>query len=95
MNARILTDRWWREVKRKTVWRIEGRLLAWVESADEVGCGNLLGECDCGDFYVPSRTREGWWDRLWCWWKPTHWPVYLRSRRARAYVMIEHGDGAA
>jgi hypothetical protein len=96
MSARVLTDRWWREVKRNTVWRVEGWLLAWMEAADEGSQrGDLLAECECGDMWVPSRTHGGWWDRMWCWWKPTHWPAYIRSRRARAYVMIEHEGGAS
>lgn len=99
MRGEVLINDWWRHwwresVKRRTVWRLEAWLLGWVFEADAVrGRSDLLAECDCGDIYMPSRTREGWWDRLWCWWKPTHWPAYLRSRRARAYVMIEHeGD---
>ena len=95
MSAAVLTDRWWREVKRNTVWRVEGWLLSWMEDADEGSRrSDLLAECGCGDVWMPSRTREGWWDRMWCWWKPTHWPAYVRSRRARAYVMIEHEDSS-
>jgi hypothetical protein len=51
----------------------------------------LLGEDEEGDVLVPAGKRNGepWWEGYWCWWKPTHWPVYIRSLRRRTYVMVE------
>jgi len=75
------------------VWRVEGGLLAWTQDAepcDDYGA-NLLAENEDGDWLVPAGIRNGepWWQGYWRWWRPDHWPVYLRSRRRRTYVMVE------
>lgn len=49
----------------------------------------LLGECERGELWVPSKSREGWWDRRLNLRNPTHWRYWLRSRLTRAVVMIE------
>ena len=83
----------WLKLKRRTVWRVEGWLLAWTEDAEPCSdySARLLAETDDGDWLVPAGERYGgpWWEGYWCWWKPTHWPVYIRSRRRRSYVMVE------
>lgn len=82
--------RWW---KRHVIWAVESRLLAWVEDVEPCSdySARLLGENEDGDFIVPCGERDGmpWWEGYWRWWLPWHWPVYLRSRRRRAYVMVE------
>lgn len=91
-------SRRWRQIKRRTVWAIENRLLSWMvdaEPSDPSPGVRLLAEDPAGDVLMPSRTREDWWQGYWCWWKPTHWPAYLRSRRLRTYVMVEFGDDDA
>jgi hypothetical protein len=71
--------------------RLDRWLNGWIESAVGNGpaSGTLLGEDDYGDLYVPSRTREGWWDRRFNPRNPLHWPFWLRSRLQRNVVMIE------
>lgn len=67
------------------------RRVHWTETAERVtGTGlRLVGEDDNGELYVPSRTREDWWDRRLSLCKPSHWPFYLRSRIARQLVWLE------
>lgn len=81
---------WW---KRRVIWAVENRLLAWtvdVEPCDDY-YARLLAEDEDGTFLVPRGERNGmpWWQGHWRWWRPSHWPVYIRSRRRRAYVMVE------
>ncbi len=82
--------RWW---KRRVAWKIEGCLLAWTEAAEPTERADLrfLAEDDDGDWLVPRGSRDGqpYWRGYWRWWRPDHWPVYVRSRRARTYVMVE------
>jgi hypothetical protein len=81
---------WW---LRGFVWRIEGWLLAWTTDAEPCDDyrGRLLAEDDNGDWLVPAADRNGepYWRGYWRWWRPDHWPVYLRSWRRRTYVMVE------
>lgn len=91
----IRNQRWWWLVKRHTAWRIEGWLLAWTEDAEPTYDGpRYLAQDEDGDWLVPQGTRNGepWWQGYWRWWRPDHWPVYLRSRRARTWVMVERWD---
>jgi hypothetical protein len=60
-----------------------------VEMIDADHARHYLGEDDRGELWAPSRTQAGWWDRRFCWWKPTHWPYYLRSRIERQVAFIE------
>jgi hypothetical protein len=82
--------------KVNVTWRIEGWLLRWMVDAEPCSdyAARLLAENDDGDVLVPAGERNGepWWEGYWCWWKPTHWPVYVRSLRRRTYVMVERGE---
>lgn len=82
--------RWW---KRHVAWKIDGWLLAWTEGVEPADRDDLrfLAEDDSGDWLVPHGYRDGepYWQGYWRWWRPDHWPVYVRSRRARTYVMVE------
>ena len=82
--------RWW---KRHVVWSVEGWLLAWAQDVEPTNNPDLrfLAEDDSGDWLMPRGIRDGmpWWQGYWRWWRPDHWPVYLRTRRARTYVMVE------
>jgi hypothetical protein len=49
----------------------------------------LLGEDEDGTILMPSRTRAEWWEGRFNPRNPTHWPAYLRSRRARSLAMVE------
>lgn len=65
---------------------------AWMEDAQVNGgpeVRGLLGEDEDGFIYVPSRTRDDWWDRRYDWRNPTHWRYYLRSRLTHRIVMLE------
>lgn len=65
---------------------------SWMEDAHVNGgpeVRGLLGEDEDGFIYVPSRTRQEWWDRRYNWRNPTHWPYYLRSRLTHRVVMLE------
>lgn len=79
--------------------RIDGWLFAWIQDAEAVwdDQATLIGETEDGDILMPvGITDHGpWWQGYWCWWKPTHWPAYIRSRHRKQYVMIElgHADG--
>ena len=79
--------------QRHVAWRFEGWLLAWTEGADPSNDyeARLLAEDEDGDWLVPAGRRNGepYWSGYWRWWRPSHWPIYLRSRRARSYVMVE------
>lgn len=93
-GLRDAVRRWpWR---RKVARAIDGWFLGWI--ADVEPCDDyearLLAEDDSGAILVPSgrdSTGGPYWQGCWCWWKPTHWPVYVRSRRRRAFVMVESG----
>lgn len=63
----------------------------WRETADRVTGGDprILGEDDHGDLFVPSLTRPEYWDRRFAWWKPTHWPYYVRSRLTNRVAFLE------
>lgn len=95
---RTITGRHFRyRIKRAINIRIEGWLFAWTQDAEAVydDEGVLVGECEDGDFLMPRGITERgpWWQGYWCWWKPTHWPAYIRSRRRNAYAFIELGGG--
>jgi hypothetical protein len=81
---------WW---KRAVIWRVDGWLLAWTEGVEPCSdySARLLAEDDNGDWLVPAGLRDGepWWQGYWRWWRPDHWPVYVRSLRRRSYVMVE------
>lgn len=75
---------------------IQTRLLRWIEDAEPIDPTpdnlRLLAEDDNGDILIPHPTRAGWWEDHWQWWRPSHWPPYIRSRRHGqygAYVMVE------
>lgn len=74
-------------------WRIHLRLTAWMEHAEPADSPDLrlLAEDDAGEVCMPSGYLGGepYWKGLWCWWKPAHWPVYIRSRLRKSYVMVE------
>lgn len=80
---------WWKQLS----WRIEGWLLAWTFDAEPTdhADASLLAEDDNGGCLMPHRFEDGepYWMGRWRWWRPDHWPVYVRSRRARTYVMVE------
>lgn len=63
----------------------------WTEDADRVSYDNrwLLGEDEYGVLVVPSLTRPGVWDRDFRWWRPTHWPSWLLSRRSNRLAWVE------
>lgn len=82
---------WW---LRRFVWRVEFALLAWAEKAEPSDAREfprLLAEDDNGDWLMPRGYRDGepYWKGWWRWWMPTHWPAYIRTRRAGTYVMVE------
>lgn len=87
---------WWQNnVRHRFGRRIDGWLFAWIEGAEAVydDKAELIGEGDDGDIYMPRGITEKGprWQGYWCWWKPTHWPSYLRSRRRNAYAFIDLG----
>lgn len=88
MSERGRAIRW---LKKRFVWSVEDRLLAWTVDAEPCSdyAARLLAEDDNGDWLVPSRRTPEWWQGYWCWWRPTHWPAYVRSRRRGTYVMVE------
>ena len=63
----------------------------WTARAEMVNDGDprILGEDDNGDLYVPSLTREGWWDRPFNGRNPRHWPYWLRSRLTMRLAWLE------
>lgn len=91
IRAWLWRQRWYRRC-RGVLWGINLRLLAWMEDADTSDDPRLLAEDDNGDTLVRSgfdSHGEPYWEGYFMWWKPWHWPIYVRSRRARAYVMVE------
>lgn len=86
---------WWVMSRRGRVWAVlyvAGiEPWAWLEDA-HISAGDLrglLGECDDGFIYVPSKTRADWWDRRYNWRNPTHWRFWLKSRITNRVVMLE------
>lgn len=73
--------------------RIDGRLFAWMADAEPSHSPSLrlLAEDDQGYMLMPAGIRNGepWWEGRWCWYRPDHWPVYVRTTCARSYVMVE------
>jgi hypothetical protein len=61
----------------------------WTETADRDGGADVLGEDENGVLWVPSRRRDGWWDRRLDLRRPAHWPAYWRSRRRGSIAFIE------
>ena len=65
----------------------------WTESADRVwGSERLWGplaEDDYGRILVPSLLYPGIWSREFRWWRPTHWPAWLRSRLTNELAWVE------
>jgi len=49
----------------------------------------LIGEDDNGDIYLPSKTREDWWDRPINFKYPSHWIYFLNSRIRNQCVFLE------
>lgn len=66
----------------------------WTVNALERGAGRvpmrlLLGECDDGLLYAPSRSDRDRWTRPFTWRRPTLWRFWLASRLTRRLVWLE------
>jgi hypothetical protein len=61
----------------------------WTVAADYARTDKILAEDDRGEFWVPSTTRPGWWDRRFNPRNPRHWPYWLRARLTNRIARIE------
>lgn len=49
----------------------------------------VLAECDFGDLWLPSTTRQDYWDRPFDETRPSHWPYLLLSLATGWVVTVD------